>query len=90
MRRAQLDEGDRKDGVTRRAGREECKFLTISTSGFYEWLKRTPSFLTQFDVLPRDRVDAISGRSRSTGGTIDAESKNLRHVALEIDNDLRS
>lgn len=68
------------------------KNSTISTSGSYEWLKRAPSFLTQFDVLPRDRVDAFSGRSRPTRGAIDAESKNLWHVASEIDDgdDLRS
>ncbi len=44
------------------------RVLKVSTSGFYAWLLRLPSEHAQTDLLLRDRIQAISLRSRSTYG----------------------
>jgi len=44
------------------------RVLKVSASGFYAWMKRSPSEHAQNDVLLGDRIEAISRRSRSTYG----------------------
>ncbi len=44
------------------------RVLKVSASGFYAWMKRSPSEHAQSDVLLGDRIEAISRRSRSTYG----------------------
>jgi putative transposase len=44
------------------------RVLEISASGFYAWMKRSPSERAQRDVLLGERIEAISRRSRSTYG----------------------
>ena len=44
------------------------RVLRASASGFYAWMKRSPSEHAQGDVLLGDRIEAIWHRSRSTYG----------------------
>jgi len=44
------------------------RVLKVSASGFYAWVKRSPSEHAQYDLLLADRIEAISRRSRSTYG----------------------
>ena len=46
----------------------QCRVLEVSPSGFYAWLKRSPSQHRQRDALLGDRIEAIHRRSRSTYG----------------------
>lgn len=48
--------------------RTMCRVLEVSASGFYAWLRRSPSAHEQRDVLLADRIEAIFRRSRSTYG----------------------
>ena len=56
------------------------RVLKASASGFYAWMKRSPSEHAQSDVLLGDRIEAISRRSRSTYGRprIHAEVEGIR------------
>jgi hypothetical protein len=44
------------------------RVLKASASGFYAWMRRSPSEHAKSDVLLGDRIEAISRRSRSTYG----------------------
>ena len=44
------------------------RVLKTSASGFYAWMKRSPSEHAQSDLLLGDRIEAISRRSRWTYG----------------------
>ncbi len=45
-----------------------CRVLEVSPSGFYAWLKRTPSARRRSDLLLGDHVEALYLQSRSTYG----------------------
>ena len=45
-----------------------CRALGLSTSGYYDWLKRPPSKRSQRDDELRDRIRAIWSASRGTYG----------------------
>jgi putative transposase len=45
-----------------------CAVLNVSVSGFYEWLKRTPSQRAQRDGELSERIAAIHARSQQTYG----------------------
>lgn len=45
-----------------------CRVLEVSTSGYYAWIRRSPSKHAQSDLLLGDRIEAIFRRSRSTYG----------------------
>jgi len=45
-----------------------CRALGVSTSGYYEWLKRPPSKRSQDDAMLMDRIRWVSFRSRRTYG----------------------
>jgi len=45
-----------------------CRLLEVSTSGYYAWLKRSPSKRAREDAILSDRIRWIYLRSRSTYG----------------------
>jgi len=45
-----------------------CRLLEVSTSGYYAWVKRTPSKRSREDAILSDRIRWIYLRSRSTYG----------------------
>ena len=45
-----------------------CRMLEVSTSGFYAWVKRSPSARATSDAALIERVRAIHERSRGTYG----------------------
>src|SRR5690606_18252976 len=45
-----------------------CRVLGVSTSGYYAWLKRTPSATDQRDAELREQVEEIHRRSKGTYG----------------------
>jgi putative transposase len=45
-----------------------CRVLGVSTSGYYAWLKRSPSATAERDAVLRDQVEQIHRRSKGTYG----------------------
>jgi putative transposase len=45
-----------------------CRYLGVSPSGFYAWLRRSPSQRCQSDIALGDRIEALHRASRSTYG----------------------
>jgi putative transposase len=45
-----------------------CRVLEVSTSGYYAWLKHTPSKQDQDDAMLSEKIRAIHTRSRGTYG----------------------
>ena len=48
--------------------RRMCKVLEVSQSGFYAWLKRTPSRRTTEDTRLGIQIQTVHARSRQTYG----------------------
>jgi putative transposase len=46
----------------------QCRVLDVSPSGFYAWLKRSPSKRRQADLALGDRIEALHRESRETYG----------------------
>jgi putative transposase len=46
----------------------QCRVLEVSPSGFYAWLKRTPSKRHQANVVLGDRIEALHRESHETYG----------------------
>jgi putative transposase len=46
----------------------QCRVLDVSPSGYYAWLKRSPSKRRQADLLLGDRIEALHRRSRNNYG----------------------
>lgn len=45
-----------------------CRTLKVSTSGYYRWLKHTPSKRDQEDAMLTVKIEAIHTQSRGTYG----------------------
>jgi len=52
-----------------------CRVLEVSVSGFYDWLKRTPSPRTQADEQLTRRIRAVHAESRQTYGYLRVHAK---------------
>ena len=60
-----------------------CKLLAVSTSGFYAWLKRTPSARSVTDAILTEVISEIHAWSRGTYG-VPRMSKELRARGYDI------
>jgi putative transposase len=45
-----------------------CRVLSVSTSGYYQWLVRKPSQRTRLDMVLTDKIECIHKASRGTYG----------------------
>ena len=52
-----------------------CKVLQVSTSGFYDWLKRKPSRRAQANAALAKRIRAVHARSHQTYGYLRVQAE---------------
>ena len=55
--------------------RQLCAVLRVSTSGFYDWLKRKPSCRAQANAALAERIRAVHVRSRQTYGYLRVQAE---------------
>jgi putative transposase len=55
--------------------RQLCTVLQVSTSGFYDWLKRKPSSRAQANAALAERIRAVHVRSRQTYGYLRVQAE---------------
>jgi putative transposase len=60
-----------------------CRVLSVSTSGYYQWVVRQPSRRSRMDVVLTDRIECIHKASRGTYGAPRV------HVELKEDHGVR-